>query len=1037
MKKQFYLFKWLLLITNFSTWTVVAQAPSISYTGVAASYPTGTAITTLTPTNTGGAVTGNYTAVSTFAGSGLTDYADGTGTAARFNGPTSLVIDASGNVYVSDQSNQRIRKITPAGVVSTFAGSGTGGFANGTGTAAQFDIPVDLAVDASGTMYVADSNNHCIRKITPAGVVSTFAGNIQGSIDGTGTSARFNYPNGVAVDGSGNVYVADLFNHRIRKITPAGVVSTFAGNTQGYADGTGTSARFNRPSSLVIDASGNVYVADTGNHRIRKITPAGVVSTFAGSTFGYVDGTGAAAKFNTPVGLAVDASGNIYVADFYNHSIRKITPDGVVTTLAGSTTGYADGTGTAAQFNNPTGVVVDVSGNMYVADYNNHRIRKIVNAEGYSISPALPAGLSFNTTTGVISGTPTAVSPTTTYTIKAANATGLSETTIAFATLMAQNTFQIASGTKVVTSGAVAINYNGGTLTNNGTITNFDGTLAFSSPVTFAGSGTTQTKDLKISHTGDSQLNNRILVSGSLAITNGNLNANNNLTLLSTATGNAVIAPVPSGSNITGKVTVQRYIKQGKRAFRFLTPSVNTDDFISNNWQLSTHITGSTTGTNGFDATGTGNPSMYTYNNSQATGSGWSAIANTNATNLNAKQGYRILIRGDRNVNINAASLSNMNNPVTLSATGTVVTGNVVINSSSIPEINNTTNTTTNGYSLVGNPYVNTIDWNTLTKSGLTDAYYTWDANMGTAAQRGRYVVFSSSTGTSNMASAVNQYIQPGQAFFVKNTTLGTAGTITFTESNKVGTNVNSTFFRTSESALARLDLQVYDTSELALGSYPIDAAVAVFDNQFTNGIEIGDVTKLSTGIENISFLNSTTNLAIDARPQVAVTDELLVQLQQFQASKSYTFRTQFNNFDTSITPFLADTYLNQYTALANNASTDVVVSTNADAASYDINRFKIVFQNSTLSNPAFFEDYITLYPNPVTNGQFNIALPASLTGNVTVKVINLIGQTVHESTTPAQNNITITIGKNLPQAVYIVQIENQGKIISKKITVD
>jgi hypothetical protein len=602
--------------------------------------------------------------------------------------------------------------------------------------------------------------------------------------------------------------------------------------------------------------------------------------------------------------------------------------------------------------------------------------------------------------------------------------------------MVAQNTLNVSAGTQLITSGAVTIDYKGGTFTNNGTLTNPNGTIAFSAPVTFAGTGTTNTKDLKVEHVGNSQLNNRINVTGTLSVNNGTLNANNNLTLISNATGSAVIAPVASGSNITGKVTVQRYIAQGKRAYRFLTPSVNTDDFISNNWQIGTHITGSTTGANGFDATESGSPSLYSYTNSQATGSGWNAVANTNATNLNAKQGYRILINGDRSVNINSVSLPIMNNPITLSATGTVLTGDVVFNSSSTPEVNNTNNTNTNGFSLVGNPYVNTLDWNALSKSGLTDTYYTWDVNMGTAGQRGRYVAFSSSTGTNNITSAVNQFIQPGQAFFIKNSILGTAGTLTFKEMDKTGSaNINN-FYRTANNLLTRLDLQVYETTELAVGSYPIDAAVTVFDNQFTNAIETGDVAKLSTGVENISFLNSATNLAIDARPQVVATDELLVQLEQFLASKSYTFRTHFKNFDAATTPFLLDTYKNTYTALINNASTDVAFITTTDAASYDTNRFKIVFQNKTLGNPDFFAERITLYPNPVTNGQFSIALPNSVTANVTVKIINLIGQTVYQTTTPAQNNISIKTDKSLPQAVYTVQIENQGKTITKKITV-
>jgi hypothetical protein len=599
----------------------------------------------------------------------------------------------------------------------------------------------------------------------------------------------------------------------------------------------------------------------------------------------------------------------------------------------------------------------------------------------------------------------------------------------------AQN-FTISSGTSIVTSGAVTINYGGGTLTNNGTITNTEGTLSFSGPVTVSGANTINTKNLTVAHSGTtSTLNNRINVTGALTVSNGTLNANNKLTLVSNAAGSAVIAPV-SGS-ITGKVTVQRYIAQGKRAFRFLTPSVTTDNFISNNWQSSTHITGSTTGANGFDTTVSGSPSMYTYNNQQATGSGWAAIASTTGTNLNALQGYRILVRGDRTGTlITQASQANMNVPVTLSATGTLTTGTVTFNSSSTPaSINTTTNTTTDGYSLIGNPYVNTVNWNTLTKTGLTNAYYTWDSNMGTSDQRGRYVAYNSTTFSNNASSSVNQYIQPGQAFFVKNTTLGTAGSITFNESDKLGTNINN-FYRTMNTNFSRLELQVYQTSELALGGYPIDAAVSVFDNQFTNAIENGDVAKLSTGIENISFLNSNLTLTIDARPQVVATDELQVQLQQFQANKNYTFRTHFNNFDPATTPFLVDTYLNQYTALANTAKTDVVFTTTTNALSYGTNRFKIVFQNNALNNPNFNAENIVVYPNPVTNNQFNIAFPSYLTGKVAIKIINTIGQTVYETKTEAQNTITITPNSILSKGLYFVELTNQGKSSTKKITI-
>ena len=266
------------------------------------------------------------------------------------------------------------------GIVTTLAGSGVAGFVDSTGTAAQFNYPYGVVVDSSGTAYVADTSSNSIRKITLAGVVTTLAGSgVAGSTDGTGTAAQFNSPVGVAVDSSGTIYVADSGNNRIRKITPAGVVTTLAGSgVAGSTDGTGTAAQFNYPNGVAVDSSGTAYVADTNSQRIRKITLAGVVTTLAGSAVGFADGTGTAAQFYWPYGVAVDSSGTVYVADTYSHRIRKITQAGVVTSLAGSSTqGFADGTGTSAQFNYPNGVAVDSSGTVYVADSRNQRIRKI------------------------------------------------------------------------------------------------------------------------------------------------------------------------------------------------------------------------------------------------------------------------------------------------------------------------------------------------------------------------------------------------------------------------------------------------------------------------------------------------------------------------------------------------------------------------------------------------------------------------------------------------------------------------------------
>ena len=328
-------------------------------------------------------------AVSTLAGSALQIGSnDGTGSAARFYGPSAVAVDGSGNMYVADNSNNTIRKITAAGVVNTLAGiASQPGSSDGTGAAASFNYPHGVAVDGNGNVYVADNYNSTIRKVTPAGLVSTLAGSTGqgGNVDGIGSTARFSGPSGVAVDGSGNVYVAQSSSlSTIRKITPAGVVSTLAGNAfTGSNDGTGSAASFRFPMGVAVDGSGNVYVADNGNNKIRKITPAGVVSTLAGiGLTGSSDGTGSAARFNGPIGVAVDGSGNVYVADYGNHTIRKITPAGVVSTLAGSAGqfGSSDGTGSAARFSNPTGVAVDGSGNVYVADIGNNTIRKITPA---------------------------------------------------------------------------------------------------------------------------------------------------------------------------------------------------------------------------------------------------------------------------------------------------------------------------------------------------------------------------------------------------------------------------------------------------------------------------------------------------------------------------------------------------------------------------------------------------------------------------------------------------------------------------------
>jgi streptogramin lyase len=369
-----------------------------------------------------------------FAGSGVPGYVDATGAAAAFNAPGALAVGAGGNVYVADQRNHAIRKITPAGMVSTLAGGGGPGLADGVGVAARFDGPSALAIDASGNVYVADGRG-AVRKITPAGVVTTlarFSAQLPCCVGAVSDAVL----GGITVDRSGNVYVGNLSDRTILKFTPAGVTSTWysapgtlfsptmlvvdaqgtmyvtdylanvvrkispdgtatvlAGGTPGSRDGIGTSARFLVPSAIAIDAAGNLLVVDSYDGSIRKITPAGAVSTIAGKMgAGFSDGPAAVATFSGEwinlsshnqefVGLsgaAVDPSGNVFLADTGNHAIRKISPAGVVTTLAGNgSPGFANGSGRSASFSKPTAVTTDGSGNVYVADSDNNAIRRI------------------------------------------------------------------------------------------------------------------------------------------------------------------------------------------------------------------------------------------------------------------------------------------------------------------------------------------------------------------------------------------------------------------------------------------------------------------------------------------------------------------------------------------------------------------------------------------------------------------------------------------------------------------------------------
>ncbi|HEX8474658.1 MAG TPA: NHL repeat-containing protein [Pyrinomonadaceae bacterium] len=326
-------------------------------------------------------VAGWQAVVKTHAGDGAPGFQDGAASAqARFADPFGIAVDRFGNVYVADAGNSnRIRKINADGYVSTFAGEAEG-YADGVGAAASFNTPSALALDLDGNFYVADTANNRIRKITPDGNVTTLAGDgTAGYADGAATTAQFNAPVGIAVDVQRNVYIADTYNDRIRQITPDGQVKTLAGGASpGYADGAGINALFDTPCALAAAATGELFIADTGNRRIRKLTPDGQVTTLPVVFANEGDAT---RTLDTPLGIALTHDGFLYVTEANGGRIVQIAPDATARVLAGAGSGFADGGASEARFNNPAGIAVDRHGALFIADGSNYLVRRVAPAQ--------------------------------------------------------------------------------------------------------------------------------------------------------------------------------------------------------------------------------------------------------------------------------------------------------------------------------------------------------------------------------------------------------------------------------------------------------------------------------------------------------------------------------------------------------------------------------------------------------------------------------------------------------------------------------
>ena len=337
--------------------------------------------------------------ISTVAGTGTGGYniADdgGDATLAQIYNPFGMAVDSDGNLFITDYTNNRIRKVTAGGIITTVAGGGSGGYGEGgLATAAELNGPNDVAVDAAGNLYIADAGNNRIRKVDHiTRNITTIAGTGASSFGGDGfaaTLATLNYPDSVSLDSAGNLYIADYYNHRIRKVTAAtGIITTVAGSGSQGNTGDGlaaTAATLNRPLDAIVDSAGNIYIADFGNNRVRKVTAgSGIITAFAGSNATGFTGDGdvaTGATFGGQVGyLALDGDGNLYIPDYDNNRIRKITAStGIITTVAGigSRASSGDnGAATAAELNGPWAIEFNTAGDLFIAEYDGNTIRKV------------------------------------------------------------------------------------------------------------------------------------------------------------------------------------------------------------------------------------------------------------------------------------------------------------------------------------------------------------------------------------------------------------------------------------------------------------------------------------------------------------------------------------------------------------------------------------------------------------------------------------------------------------------------------------
>lgn len=1013
-----------------------AQVPNISYNPSTNIFTSGTAITPLTPANTGGAVPATtYTGVITLVP-----------TAGVLDNPMAMATDGAGNIYETDNADDVIYMISAStGATTLIAGklNTAAETDNATGTNARFNGPSGIVYDGVGNLYVTDNSGNKIRKISttaPYAVVTIAGTGAASELDNaTGISAKFNGPAGITYDRAGHLYVADNGGNMIRMISttsPYAVTSIAGtGNANDADNATGLSAKLNGPAGIVYDGSAYLYVTDNGASTIRQISTTApyAVVTFAGKSnnTNTTNGTGAAARFKAPWGITIDQYGNLYVADEGNNLVRMITtPGAVVTTLAGSgTRAETDGTGTAAAFYSPYAIVSDQAGNIYVGDNRttNSACRQIT-LTGYVVSPALPAGLSFDGTTGTISGTPSATQSATTYTITAYNQSGSASTTISIAcgqtmywtgssstswsSFMNWSTFSVPTANDAVQIGVSATFTNqptisGGNVTVNSiTIGNKKAlTLTITSPSTLTvsggitvNSGTTPT----ISGTGSVYLLPEAVLTINGTLTNS---LSGSFTLESDATGSASIGPLASSTAFSGTLSIQRYFTGGSntyRGYRLVSSPVYTGAAGGNNVydfgyiKASALVTSSTGAAGGFDVSTAGNnPTIYLFRQDQSvsnsgftTGNFWGVTKinnvpsynlylNGGATtfNLPVGNGFLYFFRGDRTTNLAQKYLSTTSaESVTFTATGKPNMGQITIKdwyTPSSPYLDNssvTGNSSILGYNLVGNPYPSNINWDTFQTttsttgiygSGLDGAVYVLDP---VSKNYGAYTANTPGGVGTNNASNI---IASGQGFFVKVNASASNPQLIFNESAKTTSQV------TGPNLLLGVPVNTANNQYMRLKLYKdsinSDETMFRFNSQATtNFIENLDAQyKPGYGSVSLSSISSDhINLAINVIPLPSLQPEIIGL--NVHASTDGPYKITLK--DIVAIPQLYDVWLmDKYTSDSVNMRQNKTYSFNIarnDTNTYGSHRFSLVIRQ----NAAYAYKLISFNATKVTN---------------------------------------------------------------------